>query len=201
MNYAEKCQIRGIKLELSYHKARKCWRKKFKGKVFYFSHPITQEGYSNALLEWSKTKAKLNNERENIEVWIKYKDFCQQIVNFYNQFGLPKSEIRIANEVTSLIEYIDETLESPNLPEVIPFDEFEIRPSLLKSVGKYKTTNRDNQIITEDKQAIIGTMIWSPAPFWQDRVSRLTTKVLQKNLKQLVTGCKNFLIEQKTEVV
>lgn len=62
MNFADKCKATGIKLELSVFRGSS-WRKFAKGKMYYLSHPVTAQGYQDALQEWNEIKAGLTDSR------------------------------------------------------------------------------------------------------------------------------------------
>ena len=68
-SWADRQKARGIKLQLSPHPARNCWKKWRDGKHYYLIHPITKEGYDSALLEWSQVIARIDASRPNAKVY------------------------------------------------------------------------------------------------------------------------------------
>jgi len=58
---------------LTWHKARRCWRKKYKGRVHYLSRagecngPDDLAGYQRAVAKWEALKEKLDKEAADLE--------------------------------------------------------------------------------------------------------------------------------------
>ena len=54
------------RLQLSPFPSRNCWRKHYKGKMYYLRHPLTPAGYDDALAEWELKKAEIDADAERV---------------------------------------------------------------------------------------------------------------------------------------
>jgi integrase len=123
MNWAERQKERGVRLELTPHDDR-CWKKFRGGKTHYLMHPLTKGGYEAAVLEWSKLVAKLDSERPNAKQFHHHQEIFGLVQNWYDHFGVPDNESKVPKQVAQFLEWLDEQLEEPELPEAIPFMAF-----------------------------------------------------------------------------
>lgn len=89
---------------LTWHKARRCFRKFYRGTVYYLrgdsSHQDTQANFQAALSEWAVRKAKIDNAGRDAEVAQKVRAAIEQIADATTEFrngtngtlGLPPVE-------------------------------------------------------------------------------------------------------------
>lgn len=166
MNYAERCKQQNIKLELSWYRARDYWCKKVGGTPYYFKHPITLEGYRTALHEWILLKAQISGERPNAPLWQHHRDLFLLVQRYWEQFGLPTQESKLARQVDEFLEWIQEGLNQPELPPQMPIGEFSSgkkRPEFLAEfVQGFTSLGISAQCQLPDK--------------WRERLDRLTEK-------------------------
>jgi len=158
---------KGIKLELTWFKPKKCW-KKFKGKVFYMSHPNSKSGYEAALLEWAQKKAELDHERPNAAIFQHHKALFQIVKTYWEQFGLPRSEVTLAKQVDQMIDWLDECLVQPTLPDPMAIAVYCANLKALSAELQtvwYWFATRD--FVLPEK--------------WQDRIDRLNNKEHKKH--------------------
>ncbi|QDU94044.1 tyrosine-type recombinase/integrase [Lignipirellula cremea] len=165
MNYAERCKVNGVKLELTAHKARSIWKKKHKGKVYYFHQPLTKSGYEAAVLEWLQVRAKLDAERPNADVWQEHQEMFRRIAEYWEKFGLPSNERKLAKQVAEFVDFLEIGLTLPELELPIPYDyptEFEDEFVEFDGLGGGHLLFGDHGYWLPDK--------------WTDRIDRLKQK-------------------------
>jgi integrase len=170
MNWAERQKQRGVRLELSPHPERNCWKKYRDGKHHYLHFPITKEGYEAALLEWSKIMARLDGERPNAKQFHHHRDLFRLVQQWYDHFGVPEPEAKLSKYVPQFLEWIDEQLEKPELPQQIPFMAFvSQKPDFAADfIGKGYT--------------LFGTVAYKLPDKWQERIRQLDED--PSNIKQ-----------------
>jgi integrase len=173
MTWAERQIASGIKLELTPFLPRRCW-KKYMGKVFYLKHPLTKRGYEAALLEWAQIKARLDRERPHAAVYQHHRQLFEKAQKWYQHFGVPISERKVAKQVGEYIEWINELLTQPTLPKPIMLLAFSHeRPEFF------------NDFITGEKDVHEARSMPDTAEFrlpyrWQQRIDQLEEKALTK---------------------
>jgi hypothetical protein len=118
-NWAQRQKERKVHLELSPHDGR-CWKKYKGGKHHYFPYPLTKEGYESALRDWALLSAKLDGERPNAEQYHHHRDLISLVQQWYDRFGVPKDEAKLAKQVGQFLEWLNEQLERPELPAIMP---------------------------------------------------------------------------------
>ncbi|HWL08428.1 MAG TPA: tyrosine-type recombinase/integrase [Planctomicrobium sp.] len=185
MNYAERSKASGIRLELTPHNPRNCWKKKHEGKTHYFHHPLTQAGYQDALLDWVKLKASIDSKRPNAHVWHSHRELFQQVQKYWQQFGIPKPERKLAEQVDSFLAFIETKLEDTQLSSLIPFHEF--------TGNQFKS-----EFVVGGVLSRFGQIRELPEK-WQDRISRLTKKEMMKEPQTIDYWLEKYLsrIEQR----
>lgn len=155
MNYAELCKHNKTKLELSPFDGR-CWRKFAKGKMYYFSCPLTAKGYQDALAEWSLLRSKLSTDRPHFEVYSYHLALFNSVIDYYTAFGVSKDEKKLKRQVEQFIELIEEQLKKPVLTPRIQTSEFlNTHPEFAVEFAAL-----------DDMDIVLPTK-------WQDRISRL----------------------------
>lgn len=153
---------KGIDLELGWFDRKKCW-KKYKGKVYYLHHPNSKAGYEAALLEWAQKKAQLDNERPNAAIFQHHKRTFQIVKTYWEQFGLPRSEVTLAKQVDQMIDWIDDCLIQPALPQPV---------EILAKCATMKALFAElHEVVTT-----ITTLRFELPEKWQDRILRLANK-------------------------
>lgn len=173
---------KGIKLELTWFKPKTCW-KKFKGKVHYLHHPNSQSGYEAALLEWAQKKAQLDNERPNAEIFQQHKRTFQIVKTYWEQFGLPRSEVTLAKQVDQMIDWIDECLIQPALPQPV---------EILAKCATLKALFAELHSVVPN----LGTATFQLPEKWQERIDRLNNKEQVKRPQTIGYWIERFLARQ-----
>jgi len=167
MNFAQRSKAQNVKLELSWYPQRTCWRKKFKGRAYYFQQPITQDGYLTALHEWVLLKARLDGDRPHADLWQHHRELFLQVQRYWQQFGLPTEESKTARQVDEFLVWIEDWLEQPVLPSPMP-------------VFAFCNSKKRKDFYAEfvgDSFTLFGTNVQYCLPAkWEDRLDRLTAK-------------------------
>lgn len=96
------------KVELTWDKNRRRWKKYFRGRQYYFpfgKHKLDREGYETALDAWRKKRAEIEGADPPAEHLRDY-EFAisrrQQLADWYNSNGEPKAALRLQNEIKEL---------------------------------------------------------------------------------------------------
>ncbi len=160
MNWAERQKERGVRLELSPHPDRNCWKKFRDGKHHYLHFPITKEGYEAALLEWSKIVARLDGERPHAQTFFRHRDLFRLVLNWYDHFGVPDTEAKLSKQVEQFLAWLDEQLEEPELPVHIPFMAF-------------VPSHREFGTEFLAKYTLFGTEMYKLPDKWRERIRQL----------------------------
>jgi len=163
MSYSTKAKQDGTKLNLSWWKSRQMWRKMYRGKRYYFSQPDTKAGYEAALAEFHHAKIKATETRPNAALWQTKLETFQMVNDWYDRFGVPSNEKKLAAQVRDFIEWLKSQMEAVSLPPAIPLFDFtdQGRPEFLKEFGyEVQGIGTGDQIQTNSK--------------WADRLERLT---------------------------
>jgi len=163
MTFSERAKAQGIKLETNWWNGgtnkKGCWRKKVKGRQHYFFFADTKDGYQQSVLALAQLKAKLNNDRPHADIWQHHKTTFQAMKGYYDQFGVPMVERKIAKQAEAVVNWIDETLLLPELPEPITMAVHVARqPEIFKELNH--------------QFPHIGTMAFTLSDKWQDRFDR-----------------------------
>ncbi|HUE14829.1 MAG TPA: hypothetical protein VMR25_11740, partial [Planctomycetaceae bacterium] len=156
-NWPQRQKERKIRLELSTHDNR-CWKKFRDGKHHYFMHPLTKEGYEAALREWTLLSAKLDGERPNAPQYHHQRDLFTLVQSWYDRFGVPKDEAKLAQQVEQFLDWIAKELEQPTLPYTMP-------------VMAFVSTHSD--FLDEFGHAGLGTTAYRLPEKWQERIRQL----------------------------
>ena len=164
MSWAARQKELGNKLELTWFEPRNCWKKKHSlGKVNYFHFPDSKGGYEAALQEWYSLKSSLNSFGENADMIAKWKNLFGPVLNWYDQFGVPASEAKLATQVSAFLNWLND--------EKNPADEF-LELSIKQFVVKrnefwneFNTTMMMGQVLPDR---------------WQDRIDRANASIIDK---------------------
>jgi integrase len=181
--WADRQEERSIHLELSQHKARGCWKKYRDGKTFYLKHPLTKEGYEAALLEWSQIVARLDGERPNAQQYHHHRDAFRLVQNWYDHFGVPKDETKLAKQVEQFLEWIEEQLKQPELPYTMP---------VLAFASSTRRPEFCSEFIMAPGTGGFGSVHFRLPPKWQERIRQMDDSPKSTKLPQTV----EFWIEQ-----
>ena len=189
--WADRQQQRGIPLVLSQHKARGCWKKYRDGKTYYLKHPLTKEGYEAALLEWSSIVARLDGERPNARQFFHHRELFTLVQNWYDHFGLPQNEAKLAKQVEQFLAWIDEQLKQPELPYTMPagaftnattrpefMAEFVLAPGAFNfSTATYRLPSKWQERIRQLDNAPGSMKLPQTIEFWQEQyLARVKTR-------------------------
>ena len=68
--------------------------------------------------------ARLDGERPNAKQFHHHRDLFRLVQQWYDHFGVPEPEAKLSKYVPQFLEWIDEQLEKPELPQQIPFMAF-----------------------------------------------------------------------------
>ena len=170
MDYAKSAKSKGLKLDLSAFRARNCWRKYHAGKMHYFVHPLTKEGYGIALQEWYLLKAQIDASRPNAKVYHHHIELFQQVLTYWEKFGTPTTERQLKHQVTGFIAFLRECLNQPVLPELVPYSEF-LRPRESYAEFRVEFVGRFSGLGLPD---------YSLPAKWQDRVDKMHSVATEK---------------------
>lgn len=169
----------GVKLELTPYPARNCW-KKYLGKVRYLKHPLSKVGYEAALLEWAQIRASLDNERPNADIFQHHTKVFKSVKTYFEQFGVPQSERKLAQQVDYLLDWIDECLLMPQIP--VPIELVRIvatQPELFAELHSSVSTLSTIKFELPDK--------------WLDRIERLSEKIYVKEPQNIGHWVEKYL--------
>ncbi len=164
VNYYEYAKSKGIKLELGVHDNR-MWRKKLKGKMYYFGQPLTREGYAAALEEWVLLRSKIAGTRQWADVYQHNIRVFEQVLAYWDAFGLPAAEANLCKQVQKYVDFVKEQFNEPQLKRDIP-------------IGGILFSNRE--FSKEFNQCFLGTIHCKLPDKWLDRISRMTPAIQEK---------------------
>lgn len=171
---------RGVKLILTWFEARKRWKKYHEGKVWYFKHPNSAEGYEAAVAEYY---ARLHDQKETRPLAPEYRhhiDLLQKCREWYDRFGTPGTEGTddedgIRDHVLDLKQRLVETLETsdklPPIPALLPHGETESEKQFLAAFGKNGVVGPEYKSNPFDRR--LGSIGWELPEVWQERLRQL----------------------------
>ncbi len=188
MSYSKRIKAKGEKLQLSWwaggSTAKGQWRKKIKGKHFYFRHPDTKAGYEEALSEYFAVKNQLSEDRPNFSIWNNAKEVFGKVQDYYDRFGIPSGEAKIAKEVGRILTWLDEEMKKPNLSPIIWLDDFEPVSGFRKEFNvpsiPDKLNGEDSVSLYLGSENHLGGR-YEFSQKWRDRINRLEDDTPKKH--------------------
>jgi integrase len=195
MNWAERQKAKGIRLELTPHVARNCWKKKHSGGTHkYFLHPITAAGYEAALGEWFQFKRQLEGTKPHTETVEHHQRLFAQVQQWYDAFGVPVSEAKLADQVSAFLPWLAECLKGDlSTPYQLPIGGF---------TTSTKRTEFSNEFVDPEGTGYtsIGSHIYELPAKWIDRIDRATATVLDKEPQTIGYWFDKYLTKVETRV-
>jgi len=144
MSFASQSKKQGKKLSLGWFAPRQTWKKMYRGKMMYFKEPNTKAGYESALAKFHLAKIQATEERPNVNHWRSVLEQFQQVQSWYDRFGVPSNEKKLAAEVSDFVEWLKVQMEAVHLSETIPLYQFtdQGKPEFVKEFGFAAAANR-----------------------------------------------------------
>lgn len=185
----ERQKAQGVKLILSWFAPRRCWKKYHNGKVRYFKHPNSAEGYEAAVAEYH---AWLQREKQTRPLGAEYEHhirLLRQCVEWYDRFGIPEVEEEQRVEIGSLVGRIEQTFEAedplPPLRSCLPNGCNIAEKQIIMTFCADGIAGNEN--VTSPLQKQFGTLGWSLSEMWQERIRQLNVLTAhQRKLPQTV---------------
>jgi len=178
ITWAERQKERGIKLELTPFPPRNCWKKYRDGKMFYFKFPLTKAGYESALLEWKTTLAKIDEKRPHAKTYHHHRDLFEAVQGWFNRFGVPESEKKLASHVDEFLKLLDDLFAEPELKQTIPFLHF--------TDGRKRREFYVEFIKNESGYTAFGSTEYVLPSKWEERQRQLESQPTQKKCPQTI---------------
>jgi integrase len=177
VSWAKRQADKGVKLELTPFLPRNCW-KKYKGKVYYLNHPLTNAGYKAALLEWVSILAELDRERPHAKTYHHHREQFLSVQRWYEQFGVPDGETKLAKHVDDFLSWLNDRFQQPTLQPLMPFMSF--------------TTTRTRKDFWHDfiengtGYTLFGDQQYMLPQKWQERLRQLEERGGRKKKPQVI---------------
>lgn len=193
-NWADRQKESGVKLELNAYPARNCWKKYKNGKMIYFNHPISKEGYESALLEWLQYKAELNFSQPYKARLQHYLDAFKPVQVYFDQATEQTSrDKRLSLLVDEFVDWLESALADP--AEFFPDPEkFGTEEQVFFAMGLMDFLMSKKQLLQEFfghvKDKDLGSLSYALPDHWQEKTEIKSTEKLPQTVGY---WCEDFL--------
>ena len=189
MLWSERQKAAGVKLVIQWFAPRSIWRKKSGNAApYYFKHPNSREGYEAALAEWFQKKKELDGTKPHSEHVEHLQKLYGDVQKWYDAFGVPATEARLADQVSVFLAWLDEAAKK-DFPEPITFE-----IALMMWASKREPFFQE---FVTDSFSDMRSLEYQLGSKWIDRIDRATATVLDKEPQTICHWIQRYLDRQQ----